>query len=239
MAGALRSAVASISRCCHKSVAFLSRFNQHSLLQNSLSVDSRLMLPSLLHTTSPQHGLMEFFDIKKNWGEENVKSGRPWRMDELRIKNNSDLHKLWYVLLKERNMLFTMQHEYEKQSELLPNPERIEKVEESMENIMTVIKERDEAFNLLETGKTGDPGGRYVKNYLGLRQYKRNTEHLIPHYMNKFYFLLYPKNVSKRTEKYIALYKEEQRVERRRQQRSERMMRKRLIQKFPHLQDKL
>ena len=49
-------------------------------------------------------------------------------MDELRIKNNSDLHKLWYVLLKERNMLLTMQHEYERQCELFPNPERIEKV---------------------------------------------------------------------------------------------------------------
>ena len=55
-------------------------------------------------------------------------AGRPWRVDELRIKSNSDLHKLWYVLLKERNMLLTMQHEYERQSELFPNPERIEKV---------------------------------------------------------------------------------------------------------------
>ena len=55
-------------------------------------------------------------------------AGRPWRVDELRIKSNSDLHKLWYVLLKERNMLLTMQHEYERQCELFPNPERIEKV---------------------------------------------------------------------------------------------------------------
>ena len=33
------------------------------------------MLPSLLHTSIPHHGLMEFFDTKKNWGEESVKTG--------------------------------------------------------------------------------------------------------------------------------------------------------------------
>lgn len=62
-----------------------------------------------------------------------------------------------YVLLKERNRLLTMEEEYRHQHELFPNPERIDKVEESMRNIMTVIRERDIAYNLLETGKTGEP----------------------------------------------------------------------------------
>jgi len=38
---------------------------------------------------------MEFFDDKKNWAAENIKVGRPWTKDELRIKSNQDLHKLW------------------------------------------------------------------------------------------------------------------------------------------------
>lgn len=33
-----------------------------------------------------------------------------------------------YVLLKERNMLLTMEHECKAQFELFPNPERIDKV---------------------------------------------------------------------------------------------------------------
>lgn len=38
---------------------------------------------------------MEFFDDEKNWGANDVKSGRSWRKEELRIKSNTDLHKLW------------------------------------------------------------------------------------------------------------------------------------------------
>ena len=79
-------------------------------------------------TTASQRDLMEFFDHEKNWSKSTITHGRAWRLDELRIKSNIDLHKLWFVLLKERNMLLTMQHVYEKEHESFPNPERIAKV---------------------------------------------------------------------------------------------------------------
>lgn len=49
-----------------------------------------------VNTSAHLNGLMEFFDDKKNWGENEVKTGRSWKKDELRIKSNTDLHKLWY-----------------------------------------------------------------------------------------------------------------------------------------------
>ncbi|XP_076451477.1 large ribosomal subunit protein uL29m-like [Babylonia areolata] len=237
MAGSLRCALSSVSRFCYRHVS--SALYQQNARHQAPIGNSGMLSPSWLHTTSQQSGLMEFFDDKKNWGEETVKTGRPWRVDELRIKSNSDLHKLWYVLLKERNMLLTMEHEYRQQSELFPNPERIEKVEESMENIMQVVKERDEAFHLLETGTSGNPGGQYVHNFLGLRVWKKKAEHLVPSFMNKFYKLVYPSHPVPRTRKYIALYREQQREERRKERRRETARIKRLEQAFPHLKGKL
>lgn len=50
-------------------------------------------------TSTTKKALMEFFDDPKNWGENEVKVGRSWKLEELRIKSNEDLHKLWYVFV--------------------------------------------------------------------------------------------------------------------------------------------
>lgn len=44
----------------------------------------------------------------------------------MRIGSDFVAHR--YVLLKERNMILTMEEEYKRQCELFPNPERLEKV---------------------------------------------------------------------------------------------------------------
>ncbi|XP_046669686.1 39S ribosomal protein L47, mitochondrial [Homalodisca vitripennis] len=148
-------------------------------------------LPSLhvvfakpLSTTNPRHDLMEFFDDKKNWGEDTIRVGRSWRKDELRIKSNSDLHKLWYVLLKERNMLMSMEHECKEAFEVFPNPERLDKVKESMHNLEEVVIERNKAYHELETGETGIRPAKTVTNQIGIPYFYKMCEHLIPKFLN-------------------------------------------------------
>ncbi|GFO08144.1 hypothetical protein PoB_003464900 [Plakobranchus ocellatus] len=155
-------------------------------LSLALCTSQESVMVRSFHTSVPTAGLMDFFDNKEVWGEATVNTGRPYRLDELRIKSNQDLHKLWYVLLKERNMLLTMEAEYKRRCELFPSPERIAKVEESMENIMEVVQERDEAVNLLETGKASEhPRGGIVRDFLGRPMYRRFQEYAIPPHMNK------------------------------------------------------
>lgn len=134
---------------------------------------------------------MEFFEKKENVNEEVVKHGRPWRIEELRIKSNTDIHKLWYVLHKERNMLLTMEEMYKKNAESFPSPERIAKVDESMENILVVVDERNVAYNLLETGESKQLMSYRRYNSFGHIQKYKPREYLVPWWLNKQWKLKY------------------------------------------------
>uniref|UniRef100_A0A0X3NVN3 Large ribosomal subunit protein uL29m n=1 Tax=Schistocephalus solidus TaxID=70667 RepID=A0A0X3NVN3_SCHSO len=98
------------------------------MLGKICSFTSKLVRSRALSVSSRSDSLSEFFDAPQNWGVVSVKSGRPWRIEELRRKSASDLHNLWYILLKERNMLMTMEEEHWRRLERMPNPERFEKV---------------------------------------------------------------------------------------------------------------
>lgn len=71
--------------------------------------------------------------------------GRPWSVTELRRKSYDDLHKLWYVLYKERNMLLTEQQLSRTRQLIFPQPERFQKVKKSMGAIKQVLGERKKA----------------------------------------------------------------------------------------------
>jgi ribosomal protein L29 len=72
--------------------------------------------------------------------------GRAWKVSELRQKSNEDLHKLWYILLKERNMLATMMIEAERAKKVFPSPQRMGMVRATMARILSVVGERDRAL---------------------------------------------------------------------------------------------
>ncbi|XP_054839365.1 39S ribosomal protein L47, mitochondrial [Eublepharis macularius] len=210
-----------------------SRLTHHVLQKETAKVEA-FPLCALLHTSRPLKGLEEFFDDPKNWGEREVKSGDSWTVEQLRGKSSEDLHKLWYVMLKERNMLLTMEQEAKRQRVPMPSPERLEKVEKSMDRMDQVIQEREDALRLLQTGQEKERPGEWRHDFLGRVIWYTFREWPIPWFMNqkhkkkRFYYL---KNVEPfnrlRLEKYL-------RSENRRKNR-ERNRQRKLLKKFPHL----
>eukprot|EP01111_Echinosteliopsis_oligospora_P001035 TRINITY_DN1134_c0_g1_i1.p1 TRINITY_DN1134_c0_g1~~TRINITY_DN1134_c0_g1_i1.p1 ORF type:complete len:224 (-),score=64.38 TRINITY_DN1134_c0_g1_i1:10-681(-) len=105
-----------------------------------------LRRPLLLSSSSPcarirlTRGIDEFFDNVTKPGEVPL-AGRAWKPKELRLKSFDDLHKLWFVLLKERNKLLTEKAALEPGKEM-NNPTRITKVRDSMRAIKVVLGER-------------------------------------------------------------------------------------------------
>ncbi|KAK9733820.1 hypothetical protein RND81_04G094800 [Saponaria officinalis] len=94
-------------------------------------------------STSLRNPLEEFFEVDRSADDDKrLVYGRSWKATELRLKSWDDLNKLWYVLLKEKNMLMTQRQMLNAQNLRFPNPERISKVRKSMCRIKHVLTER-------------------------------------------------------------------------------------------------
>lgn len=74
-------------------------------------------------------------------------TGRSWRAEELRLKSHDDLHKLWYVLLKEKNKLKSDWLVSQQLSQMFYGYSDLVKVRLSMARLLTVVNERKKLRN--------------------------------------------------------------------------------------------
>ncbi|KAI1412168.1 MRP-L47-domain-containing protein [Hypoxylon sp. FL1857] len=109
----------------------------------------------------PDHGLWEFFYSKEKLlltPEENTEHGRGWSVEELRHKSWEDLHKLWWVCVKELNRISTARLESERLKLRTGDDEmtdRLLEVRKTMKAIKHALTERyylwEDARKLAET----------------------------------------------------------------------------------------
>jgi large subunit ribosomal protein L47 len=71
-----------------------------------------------------------------------TKTGRSWRPEELRLKSHSDLHKLWYVLLKEKNKLKSDFLLCKQMNQIFYGHQDLGKIQLSMSRLLTIVNER-------------------------------------------------------------------------------------------------
>mmetsp|Transcript_17896 Transcript_17896/g.26161 ORF Transcript_17896/g.26161 Transcript_17896/m.26161 type:complete len:147 (-) Transcript_17896:157-597(-) len=91
---------------------------------------------------SPSSPLDQFRDPLSREKRFSETVGRSWSVKELRRKSFDDLHKLWFVLYKEKNMLYTESNIARRTSVYMPQKEREHKVKKSMAAIKIVLGER-------------------------------------------------------------------------------------------------
>ncbi|TYZ65264.1 hypothetical protein PybrP1_002511 [[Pythium] brassicae (nom. inval.)] len=122
----------------------------------------RLMGGLRVSPVAPRRGFEEFFPVQQALGEgakrdsptkmpatvgaKKVAVGGDWKAWMLREKSTDDLHKLWFVLLKERNALLTERQQCRTKNISMPNPSRRVKVKNSMARIKLVLHERSEIY---------------------------------------------------------------------------------------------
>ena len=73
--------------------------------------------------------------------------GRRWSAAEMRLKSSQDMSKLWVVLMRERNMLYSARMEHRKNKTKMKYTDRLSKVRKSMAMIKVVLGERERALD--------------------------------------------------------------------------------------------
>ncbi|KAG6878084.1 hypothetical protein C0993_012411 [Termitomyces sp. T159_Od127] len=142
------------------------------------------------------HGLWGFFRRKEKADElegeakyevfEDAQSmlrqtGRSWKASELRLKSFKDLHTLWYILLRERNLLATQKEEGRRMgiqdTELQVSGRKVHHTRKSMARIKAVLNERrlayEGALKIVETEREEQFDQEVLNSLKGAWEHKK------------------------------------------------------------------
>ncbi|KAK4047476.1 54S ribosomal protein L4 mitochondrial [Microbotryomycetes sp. JL201] len=108
--------------------------------------------PNKQDTDTSNHPLWKFFHDKQSLqapDKRTDESGKSWTSFELRRKSFEDLHTLWYILVRERNVLLTQREEARRLRLDLKtfgnHADRLRMCQKSMARIKQVVSERRHA----------------------------------------------------------------------------------------------
>ncbi|KAJ3995717.1 mitochondrial 39-S ribosomal protein L47 (MRP-L47)-domain-containing protein [Lentinula boryana] len=169
---------------------------------NSASnAEPKIVAPERLGNRVPvraDHGLYAFFRLKEPAAGQTLKgeaqyetlggsiemdrtrSSRAWKASELRLKSFQDLHILWYILLRERNLLATQEEEVRRLGAtkvVMAFNTQVRACRKSMARIKYVMNERrlayEGALKLAEEEKTAHITNLVLKQQLAEHQKER------------------------------------------------------------------
>ncbi|KAJ7069784.1 mitochondrial 39-S ribosomal protein L47 (MRP-L47)-domain-containing protein [Mycena amicta] len=115
-------------------------------------------------------------------------TGREWHASELRLKSFKDIHTLWYVLLRERNLLATQREEMRRlglwglsQPPFHLNRENAAKCRKSMARIKGIMNERrlayEGAVELAESERDAETNAAILKAKADLETTNMHRKH--------------------------------------------------------------
>mmetsp|Transcript_4785 Transcript_4785/g.9674 ORF Transcript_4785/g.9674 Transcript_4785/m.9674 type:complete len:218 (-) Transcript_4785:3103-3756(-) len=125
-----------------------------------------------------QRGVLDFLDPSGGAGPSSV--GRAWRVEELRAKSFEDLHRVWFLCLKERNVLET-EREWcrANRRHWVGGQSKLVKLKDTMARIQTVVGERARQYRTIREQmdqRAGNQGLGALDYNVGWRlpSYRRN-----------------------------------------------------------------
>lgn len=134
----------------HTKATLIAGSTDGSLFTNVISPAAALCTVRGFHASRSCWGVEEFWkgsltDPEVTGGEKTTlaESGHAWPACLLRLKNFEDLHKLWYVCLKEKNYLMSERHASRQFQVQWRKHGRLKKVKLTMKRILTVLSRRE------------------------------------------------------------------------------------------------